>query len=247
MIKIRTTISALFMRASGGVKSCSQKFCRFLIITCLFFTVSVGATMQVTLRALSRDGQELEQAQVGQPFVLEVAVTGAGYSVSDPDIQAAQEYNLHRTGYQMDMINDKSTVKYIYQARIDTVGSHTLGPAVTSDGGTSVQSAPLRIKVGKERIFRDARAQLDNDKELFLRLSTHEKRVVVGQQVEGTLTFYYAIPVVNIHDLTDPGIEGFVYKDKATPDRGTEIIDGKQYQYLTWHWQMPTQKPVALC
>ena len=242
MIKIRTIISAPLVRVLNDGQSFLRKAGHFLLLSCLFFTVSVSAIKQVTLRALSHDGQELEQAQVGQTFILEVAVTGAGYSVSDPDIHV-DGCVLHRTGYQMNMINDEAIVKYMYQARIDTIGSHTIGPAVTSVGGISAQSAPLRIKVGKELVLRDNDAQLENDKELFLHLSSNGQRVVVGQQAEGTLTFYYAIPVINIQELTDPSVEGFVCKNRTTPEQGIESINGKQYQYMTWHWQLPTNKP----
>ena len=169
-----------------------KKIISVLFVTHFFISAPLNATMRVTLRALNNEGYELEQVQAGRPFILEVSVEGADGTVSDPRVAGTNHFAIHRVGCQMYMINNKVTSKYTYATRIDKYGSYSIGPAIAHDGNKTAQSGIVTVSVGEKETTKISQV-VQKGQAMFVRLEAQESRVVVGQKLEGTVTFYSPI------------------------------------------------------
>ncbi len=224
MIKIRTIIKAYF----------------FSVLFC--FSLYASDATHVVLRALDSQGHELSQAQLGKPFLLEVAIQGGHGNLSDPVIENAPSAGAVRVGYKMHTVNGVSKINYTYKTRIDSEGTHQVGPAVIDDGGHCMQSNVVTVKVGRDEVARHHNGAVEKNKKLFLQLAVKHDRVVVGQKIEGTITFYSRCSEVLIRQLMEPAVEGFVKTGPEAPEQGEQDVDGQMYRYVRWNWQLVPQK-----
>jgi hypothetical protein len=223
MIQIKT-ITKIFALAGG-------MFCGLLV---------ASDSTRVTLRALDQNGSDLSQAQVGKPFILEVVVEGAHGNISDPVIENVPS-GVQRIGYKMYMVNGVTRIHYTYRVQIDTQGTHSVGPACIEDGGVRKQSNMVTVRVGQEERIRGTDPHAKNKKH-FVRLVAQSDHVVVGQKIEGTITFYSRASDLLIRQLQGPAIEGLTKIEQDNPEQGEQDIDGYRYRYVRWHWYMFAKK-----
>lgn len=213
----------------------------FKVIACmaLFFNV---VHAQVALRVVDMEGEQLEQAGVGQPFMLEVSITDMGKGLAEPEIKGDPRIVIHRTGLFMSTINGVSTTKYSYKLRIDEPGTFQLGPAIVMYQGAPVESNVLTINVAQQQKSKNGTGQ----KKAFLELKVDKDQVVVGQKINCTLTFYYTGNGVSLKQVGQPALDGFSKKEEEEPSTGTVKKDGELYKYVCWHWQLYPNKPGKL-
>jgi len=209
----------------------------------LFCTFVAHAQMHVHVRAFNSGRCELEQAQVGKPFRLEISVEESDGAISEPEIEGIESFYVSSSGYHMQNINGRTTIVYNYTIRIDKKGSFSIGPVTVEDEKTIAKSDLLLLKVGeKELLHSVARSEQEDDKKIFLTIKADTQKVVVGQKVEGTMTFYCSRPRVSLLAVVDPDVDGFVRLEKEHPKQGVTKINGKQYSYVQWRWKFfPSQ------
>jgi len=197
------------------------------------------------MRALDSDGHELEQAQIGKPFTLEVSVSGGKGDIADPRIERTQDFAIRNTARQINNINGTMSMRYSYVVRIDTQGSHSIGPAVVQDDAGSAQSNVLIIKAGSKEVARYDKQFEKQQKKILLTIAANQQEYVVGQKIEGTITFLFASPVDKFFGIAAPEIDGFVVKDNSMR-QSVVHLDGVQYSSATWDWSLFSKQPGEL-
>ncbi len=209
----------------------------------LLFPLSVFAS-DIALRLTSMDGVPLLEAGAEQPFLLHVTVTNSPNATHYPIIKNSENFQIRNSGFQMNMANGTTTATYHYQVRIDTPGSYTLGPAQLGDG-TGTASSPIRVTVGQQQKTQETKKSSSVTKS-FLQLAAEPQRVVVGQKIHCTLTFYTPDQGVSLQALIEPDAAttpNFIIKDKEGPATGNQIINGVEHRYAQWQWDIYPNKP----
>jgi len=160
-----------------------------LFIFFLFFLVPLYA--QIKLRTFDTTGSSLQQARVGEPFVLEVEIIDAHNSMQVPTIVGLDRFIAKRTGLYMHTVNGRSVIKYSYRVRIDQVGTYDIGPAIVTDHSKKQISNILAVTVSNKPVTQKIttkKKQRTDEKELLCLLVDNNK-VVVGQKVTCALRF----------------------------------------------------------
>ena len=181
---------------------------------------------------------------VGQPFTLDVVVDDVYGSIQTPTIQGLNGFVARQSGSYMSSINGKSTARYSYQVRIDTMGSYVLGPAVVTHQQQEFISNEVRVEVVKDVgvVTQNKKNNQVAESKAFLRLMVDSESVVVGQKIGCMLRFYYQDPSLVLHNISMPEIPGFDIKEIGKLEQGTAEIDGSEHRYAQWQWDMyPTQ------
>lgn len=217
-----------------------------LIILVSLICLPAFARMQVAMRAVDDQGQELVQAAAGHSFTLEVRIENATASAQAPRIAGLDPFDVHRTGVAMNIINGVASVKYTYRMRVDTPGSYTLGPAEVVDGSEVGHSKTLKLNVGTSVVVQAPKPSNSKNQEsrrAFLKLSANKDRAVVGEKIICTIRFYYNDDTISLHGIRTPEFTGFSFSDKKGPFAGTQVIDGVTYSYTEWRWDLFAQEP----
>jgi len=192
--------------------------------------------LQVHLEVKDDQGNELEQAQVGKPFILEVVVQGANNHSVESKIEGSQQFNLGMIRRQFSTSGQGVNIKISYNARIDQVGSHSIGPVIVQDGVDRAQSDVLIVKAGRsESICDDAVAR--KKREMFVSLSVDQEGVFVGQRLEGQIKLLYCTPIERLLAIKGPSIDGFLV-DQDSMQQGVEYVDGCKYNCASWKWHV---------
>lgn len=214
-----------------------------------FFTFILisNAYSQIKLDVKNMAGQALDQAGVGQPFLLEVIIEGgAGNNFSTPEIKSPF-VPLKRTGFQMITVNGVSRVVYTFTARIDKPGTYQFGPATVQSGNTTLESEPLEIVVCDQPITQQ-KQRSSNTKQIepaLARLLVSGHKAVVGEKIYVALRFYRLDPSVEFHAITEPEQDknqGFIIKNRQEAQQGQEEIDGVLHDYIQWQWEIYPNK-----
>lgn len=210
----------------------------FLFIFFLLFLVPLYA--QIKLRALNTAGNSLQQACVGEPFMLEVEIIGARNSMQVPTIVGLDHFVAKRTGLYMHTVNGRSIIKYSYRVRIDQVGTYDIGPAIVVDHSKKQSSNILTVTVSDEPVTQTTttkKTERTDEKELLCLLVDNNK-VVVGQKVTCALRFYYNNHAIELKQIGKPEIDDCSIKNVQGPYNGMELINGVQYKYIEWRWHL---------
>ena len=213
------------------------------VFSLLLISISLTAA-DVSLKLTTIDGAALKEAGAGQPFLLHVLIKNASNTAQYPLLKNVENFNVRRSGFQMNMVNGATTVSYQHQIRIDEPGTYTLGPAqITEDYGI-VESEPITVIVSPEQKTNELKKQ-NKSKASFLRLLTTKTNAFVGQAIPITLTFYTADPAIALQSLIEPdqsASPGFTIKHKEGPKTGTHSINGVEHRFAQWNWDIyPTK------
>jgi len=209
-----------------------------------FFFVSLPA--QVTLRIQDTAGNTLQQACVGEPFMLEVEVADAHNSMQVPTIIGLDRFVAKRTGLYIHTVNGKSLAKYSYRVRIDQPGIYEIGPAVITDHNKKQASQIVTVNVGDQSMsstVTTSKKEQRRHKRELLRLLVDNNNVVVGQKVTCALRFYYNKNAIELRQIGKPEITNAEIKDMEGVENGTELINGVSYKYVEWHWHLYPSQP----
>ncbi len=191
----------------------------------------------IELKIMTLEGGPLQQAGVGVPFLAEVAVAGRDMA-HRPHIGGLDKYSLKPSGVRVYSVNGAATTTYSYKVIIDRPGSYVIGPAVIELDGKQERSQALRINVGDKQVVDPAHAKAQATNEAFIKLSTDVPKVVVGQRVVCSLTFYGKRDTVKLEQVEEPRLASFTIGAKEGPITAAETIDGIEYARFTWRWHI---------
>lgn len=219
---------------------------RTIIGNCFFwgtlFLWSVATIADIKLGVRNADGIDTTTIVAGQPFTVEVAIDGVQGSVQAPTIQGLDQLGARRTGMYMSSINGVSTTKYTYQLLLDKPGTYTLGPAtgIYQQQTFVAPSVSIIVSAASDAAHVQSAQQKKNQKEVkaFVRLTVDSDRVVVGQKIHATLRFYYQDAGLTLTNIGQPDLTHFDIQEMGKPIGGTAEVNGGQYRYAEWHWDM---------
>jgi len=213
-----------------------------LLICCSFTTYGE----KLTIRATSMNGVTLINAGVGEPFLIEVILNNITQQINTPQIANDGVHIPRYCGFQMTSTNGNNSVKYQYQMRIDEPGEYILGPAKIVDNEKVLLSDPIKLRVTEDTKTAEQKKTRASRhlKEPFMRLATETKHAIVGQKVSVSAAFYFQAgkhEIVQIHESDD--VDGIISsKVKNGPYQGTTSIDGSEYQFIMYTWDVyPTK------
>ncbi len=214
----------------------------FIFLSIIFF-INLYAG-DISLRVTSIDNQPLQEAGVGQPFLVHVVIKNSSNTAQRPTIKESQHVLLRPAGFHMNMVNNNTSITYHYETRIDSAGTYTLGPASIMENGTLVESKPITVTVTTQQKLQQP-PQATNDKsQTLLRLTCDKEKVVVGQKVHCTLTFYTTDARITLHDIKKPDLtDGYSIKSSNNSSKGQETINNTDYAYIRWEWDIIPTKP----
>ncbi len=183
---------------------------------------------------------------VGQPFTLDVVIDGVYGSVPMPTIKGIERFNARQCGVYSSSVNGKATARYSYQIRIDKIGSYVLGPATITHQQQEFVSNQVNVDVVKDIAAVQTQSKnstATTESKTFLRLMVSSESVVVGQKIHCVLRFYYQDPALSLTNIGSPELLGFDVKDNTSLEHGTAQVDGAEYHYAQWQWEMYPTKP----
>ena len=219
----------------------------------IFFFWAISLSGEVDLRALSMDGEPLEQAGVGQPFMIEVGIHNTKGNTSQPHIITPDGVSMHSAGYSMRTINGVSDAAYKYRVVSNKPGNYTFGPAVVTVGIGQQESNTLTITIGQEEKNTHARKKVvkkdDEQSAAVLKLSLDTDDAVVGECIHATLRFYPHHGHVILHEICEPDsaeCQGFVVKKKQGPFERIEKRSNNERRYLEWTFDIYPTAPGTL-
>lgn len=216
---------------------------KICILFCSIFTLFIEARIFMEVR--TENGTNCVVA--GQTFTIDVVIDEVYGSVSVPTIQGLDKFPSRQSGSYMSSINGKATARYSYQVRIDTIGSYILGPAKVMYQQQELVSNEVRIDVVKDVGTAQHNLPVKNNKisesKTFLRLMIDAESVVVGQKIGCTLRFYYQDPSISLLNLGSPELHGFDVKEGSKMEHGSADLEGTEYYYAQWRWDMYPTRP----
>jgi hypothetical protein len=208
------------------------------ILSCMVFFLDARVTLE-----LKNDRGQRNQVIVGQPFTVDVVIYDAYGSVGSP--KGLEKFATGRTGVYMSNVNGKAITRYSYEMRIDAEGTYAIGPAIVTQQQQEMRSEPLQISVVKDPgiVEQKNQAQQSTSSPVFLRLMVNTQSAVVGQKIGCALRFYYQDPSISLNSIGSPDLSGFELKEAGKVETGIAEVDGSQYRYAQWRWDMYPKKP----
>ncbi len=191
----------------------------------------------ISLRILDTDRSPLVEAAAGRPFLIEVSIHDAHNVEQPPVVQGLDQFVIQNTSVRIATINSKITAKYTYKVSIDTPGTYTIGPAVVNQES----SHSLRIIVGNEQIESVDKHE-KKEAPVLLRLLANKDRAVVGEPVHCWLRFFYTDPTITLRHFIENDSKDMRRKKMIGPHNGTQALNGINYQYVEWEFDIVPQK-----
>jgi hypothetical protein len=202
------------------------------ILLCIM-SVSCAA---ISLRVTDRNGVPLREAVVGEPFQIEVVSSGAMRDFQINDLNPTITL-LGQQTQSSQYVNGTVTIKYSFSARGDKVGEYTIGPVSAQVNGTQERSNTVSLKIVTEQEI--SKQQVN---EVFLRLAVNKKKVMVGEQIVGSIRFYSCKDDIAPDQFIQSDLSPFTLNPMSEPIYGKEMIDKTEYTYLEISWTMAAKK-----
>ncbi len=215
---------------------------KIFIIFLSFAVICLDA--RISMKIATENGTS-NQVVVGQPFTLEVSIDDVYGSVQMPTIKGLDRFAARQSGSYMSSVNGRATARFSYQVRIDVIGSYVIGPAVVHHQQQEMISNEVRIDVVKDIVVatHGNKQSQATEAKAFLRVMVDSESVVVGQKIGCMIRFYYQDPSATALTISMPELAAFDKKEMSELEKGTAEIDGSEYYYAQWRWDMYPTKP----
>lgn len=186
-------------------------------------------------------GNDLQEASVGEPFLMTVSVEGD--RSDEPSVKGLQDFYVKRTSQRLMNINGKNSADYSYHVRVDKAGTYTIGPAFYEDADD--KSKTVRIKIHatgapKQQSQSNQREKKNVKTEpVLFRLYVDKDAVYVGQRVKALLRFYFPEDeTITVEQVTVEDPTSIDMTKKEGPKKGQQEIENRRYNFYEWEWDM---------
>lgn len=194
-------------------------------------------------------------------LTLAVTVTSNGADVPEPHLPSLPNFNVYSSGQSnnISIVNGRvfSSQVYSYSLTPRFVGQATIPPITLNAGGRTYQTDAIQITVvpagraqqsatRQTKAVRPVRARparrtsgqqqsqqdaLSEEETAFVKASVSNKNPYVNEQVNLTVRFYTAVPLMGNPQYTPPTLHGVLSEDLPPVRTGTETINGRAYNY----------------
>ena len=212
------------------------------IIGSILLIISFSTLLQadILLRMTDQRGSPISQAGAGQAFIIEATISdSSSHFGGQPSIAGLEKFNIRSSGMRINSVNGRTQVKYVYEVSINEPGVYDIGPARL--GTIDKISNTLKVVVGESQMSNQNETfsrKKTEDQKAFLKLFLDKKKVSVGERVQCCLRFYYNDPTISIKNLIAQESPAFRSKNARSAVQGTEIIDGQEYHFVEWVWDI---------
>lgn len=196
------------------------------------------AHADISLRVRDGNGRQVKEVVVGEPFILEVVLDGEHGSARNPTVEGLHFFAPAGRQTKMQTINGVTTFYYLYTLTAKKTGTYEIGPAETVYNGSKIKSKPLKIVAVEEASSRS----LNNSESVVMRLMADKTRVVVGESIQCSLRLLCDSDSIVIQEVNQPEWQGFVVNSLGDPTKGTQEINGIQYNFVEWSWRLYAEK-----
>jgi hypothetical protein len=199
------------------------------------FVCSVSSAYAgISLRVVDVQGVPLKQAVIGEQFNIQVVTSG---QMNDFQLDGIDRIKIIGKNTISHSVNNNVTYKYVFLARCDELGSYTIGPATATINGTVERSDVAQLDVVAE-----PPAAKNEVSTAFLRLNTDKKRVVIGEEIKGTVRFYCCKDDLTLDQISKSDLTEFEVDAFTEPQYGKEMVNGLEYNYIEVTWTMAAKK-----
>jgi hypothetical protein len=210
------------------------------IIALAISLIHLSCAGGLSLRIADRMGTPLKEITAGESFNIEIVSSGQMRDFQLEELNAAIVLTGERT-QSTQFVNGVVTTKYAFGARADKIGEFTIGPAHAEISGNKETSDRVMIKVVAEK-----ENTKKNVNEVLFRLNASKKKIMVGEQVAGSIRFYSCNSEITPDQFIQSDLSAFALSPMTEPSYGKETIDGVEYSYLEISWQMSAKKPGSI-
>jgi len=217
------------------VKIVGKIVCFLFLITSFFANYCI----ELTLKAVTLDGYELEKVIAGQTFLLEVSTKGVT-TRQRPKIEGIEKFDVTHAGLKMSTSNGQLSVSYTFNIKIDTPGVYNVGPAEIEYKNNLYRSNDLTIEVSQTQVLKNKK---DLAEKVFFELDSDKQDVVLGEKIPISLRFYFMDgQKIKLERIIPADAKGLRRAEQEGPFGGQEEIDGVMYNYVEFRWGLfPTK------
>lgn len=211
----------------------------FFLMGMLVVSLTCAAQPNVVLVVKDINGDTLEQAAAGVPFIAEVVIHGLDGSVDAVTIKGTEKFSVARQGVTQSVqtMNGVTSSRLIHRfaVRIDSSGTYQLGPAVVMHSGREYSSQPIRVQVGKKKAYKqEAHAEI--------KMSIDKDLIVPGEATTFRIRFY-ADESVSLSRMSTPEFGELKVGALEGPFSGYDTTDGKNRYFLEWRTKIYADAP----
>ncbi|MGB8468044.1 MAG: BatD family protein [Candidatus Babeliales bacterium] len=223
-----------------SVKKLSTKMALFIVS--VFLCADISAL--VTLRCIDHTGDEIAQAAINAPFIVEVSVESTDGDSDTPEVTGIKQFIVQDKTHASTVntiINGRRSVQKVYRFFVQATheGTYTIGPAVASVRGAVERSEAASIAIVKQIAAKPT--------EPVLRLRIDREQVFIGEQVQCTIQFFMG-KGTRLEGVTQPHFPDCTATKLEGPFSGKKEIDGVMRDCVEWRTMLTPQKvgPIAI-
>ncbi|MBI4655237.1 MAG: protein BatD [Elusimicrobia bacterium] len=191
---------------------------------------------------------------VNESFTLTVTVSGDMANVPEPQIPSIPDFYIHSSGRSQNfsIINGKisSSVTFNYVLTPKFIGKKQIPPItlfhdrqkyvtspieiyVTQPARTSQPQTgqPQPVKPAKTRPGTAQPRERDISRDIFITAETDKASAYVHEQINLTVKFYTAIPLLGNPEYVAPQLKGLIAEDLPPIRNGETVINGVKYYF----------------
>ena len=187
---------------------------------------------------------------LNEQLVLQVSVAGNLTSLPEPQLPSLPNFNAYSSGrsHNLSIINGQmhSEAVYTYILTPRFVGRATIGPIGVEANGKRYSTAPIEIAVERPSqggpggapspapaspAAGSAPRPEAGGSDIFARAEVDRREAYINQQVNLTIRFYTAVPLMGNPEYDPPQLQGFLSEDLPPNRTGQATINGRTYYY----------------
>lgn len=204
-------------------------------ILLIFFALNAlgVSTDDCTLEVRNADGLSVSTIGLGVPFQVVVTVQDCA---EQPKVVFNQSpfSAIRQVSVQTRSMNGYTSVSYVYSARIDALGTYTIGPARVTVAGHEYHTNSLVIDVSTQKKTVGNR--------FMMQLALDDGEVYVGQQTTLRVRIYSATASLDVEAIHIAQLDGVMMGEFTQTSSGTEYQDGIKYCYKEFTASIYAQK-----
>lgn len=210
-----------------GGKKCLQ----ITVMLSMYFSLVAG----LSLSTIDESGKQISTVIAGEPFYVAIKMENT-FDISQVKWSKDPEISLRHYEEQMYINNGHVTKRYVYVAMVHTPGSYTLGPLLIDSQNKKITSNTVIIDVV------EARDQKRVPADAFLTVSIDKTVAFVGQLIRVAISFYQIHQDFRLRNVDLPTIPECTTVQQLGPVKGSEKINGVDYDYTRWEWDLLPQQ-----
>lgn len=185
-----------------------------------------------------------ETVAINDTVRLTITVKSSG-RVDTPAIPRMRYFDVYSSGQSQNIsfINGKFSysLQFTYVLTPKTLGKAQIPSIVIFERNKKRFTSPIDINVVRpnsnipprsvKKLKPIKQSDLSTDDLVFLTAKTNKKSAYINEQIDLSLKFYTALPLINNPQYTPPKLQGFMAEDLPPVRNGQVILKGRNYYY----------------